>query len=328
MEERRDYWDMVKGALAILVVLGHTLDGYLDSGNLVKSVHLFIYYFHMPLFIFISGLFTKNLTWERTVSKFLYFIKLTLLAQIIYALNSYISTGIFDFDFSYMGAWPWYAFACSAFIIFTYVLQKFNNISVLILSIFIGIIIGYESKIFMEYSLSRIFVFYPFFYLGYMTNLEKLEKLIQDKRRKYISLLMLLTIFIVTYFNMESIEGLIKVFKGVYPYSYLEGFYSDYKLYGPILRAVMYVVSTAISLMFLTSLSTCQCEFFKRLGKYSLEIYLLHFTVINIVSSFLNTETIAGLKQIYIVIICLLFSTFTAFILSNRYIKIIMDKLK
>lgn len=46
--KRIDYLDIAKGLGIILVVIGH-----LDS----TCVHTIIYYFHMPLFFFISGIF-------------------------------------------------------------------------------------------------------------------------------------------------------------------------------------------------------------------------------------------------------------------------------
>lgn len=57
MSNRIDYWDYLKGLCVILVLVGHTIiytvpDSYIDN-----KIFLFIYSFHMPLFMFISGYF-------------------------------------------------------------------------------------------------------------------------------------------------------------------------------------------------------------------------------------------------------------------------------
>ena len=61
--QRDRFWDAVKGVLMFLVVLGHyfqiglnSLGGY----HLIEALLCSIYVFHMPLFVFVSGLFSKN----------------------------------------------------------------------------------------------------------------------------------------------------------------------------------------------------------------------------------------------------------------------------
>ena len=59
-EKRIFLFDNVKFLLIVLVVTGHFLLRYVDNYCHYRSLFLFIYSFHMPLFIFISGLFHKN----------------------------------------------------------------------------------------------------------------------------------------------------------------------------------------------------------------------------------------------------------------------------
>lgn len=53
-KERLLYWDTLKGFLIILVVFGHC--GTAVGDNMLSVV----YSFHMPLFILISGFFSKR----------------------------------------------------------------------------------------------------------------------------------------------------------------------------------------------------------------------------------------------------------------------------
>lgn len=57
MRERIALWDNLKFILITAVVIGHFADFVVDRSDTCKSIYLFIYAFHMPLFIFISGLF-------------------------------------------------------------------------------------------------------------------------------------------------------------------------------------------------------------------------------------------------------------------------------
>ena len=65
MEAERSYLNTLKGLLIVLVVIGHF--GQTIANNLPASfafigqgIVLFIYLFHMPLFLFVSGYLSKN----------------------------------------------------------------------------------------------------------------------------------------------------------------------------------------------------------------------------------------------------------------------------
>lgn len=68
MKERIAYWDNVRFFLIILVVIGHGIHVY-DS-KIFSALFLFIYSFHMPLFVLIAGMFHKNENIEKRVIGF------------------------------------------------------------------------------------------------------------------------------------------------------------------------------------------------------------------------------------------------------------------
>ena len=77
--QKRNIWlDNVKGFLIICVVAGHFLESGIDyHSNMCKSLFLFIYSFHMPLFVFASGLMCEHAikTKERFCKKLANFVK-------------------------------------------------------------------------------------------------------------------------------------------------------------------------------------------------------------------------------------------------------------
>lgn len=55
---RDNYWDTLKFVLIFLVVFGHVLEVNYPPGSVNRGIYNFIYSFHMPLFVFISGRFS------------------------------------------------------------------------------------------------------------------------------------------------------------------------------------------------------------------------------------------------------------------------------
>lgn len=59
--KRNHLFDNIKGVMLILVVVGHTLDPYItDSNSMFRYIMQYIYLFHMPMFAFVTGYFSKN----------------------------------------------------------------------------------------------------------------------------------------------------------------------------------------------------------------------------------------------------------------------------
>lgn len=64
------YLDSLKGFAIILVILGHIIQMWYDSDFTHNKVWLYIYSFHMPLFMFISGYITGIYSNKLSISQF------------------------------------------------------------------------------------------------------------------------------------------------------------------------------------------------------------------------------------------------------------------
>ncbi|MGK0563065.1 acyltransferase family protein, partial [Enterococcus faecalis] len=64
-DKRLYKWDNVKLFLIFLVSFGHILDREASPSRLMETIHFWIYSFHMPAFIFVSGLFSKHAIKQR-----------------------------------------------------------------------------------------------------------------------------------------------------------------------------------------------------------------------------------------------------------------------
>ena len=67
MEKRKENYDNMKGVLILLVVLGHLLFSFSTINSHRASIlTYFIFTFHMPLFMMITGFFSKKKTKPQT----------------------------------------------------------------------------------------------------------------------------------------------------------------------------------------------------------------------------------------------------------------------
>lgn len=70
-EKQRDYFfDNIKGFLIILVVFGHAIRylAFKRNSTVLLGLFMLIYSFHMPLFIFISGFFSKKTNSSKLIN--------------------------------------------------------------------------------------------------------------------------------------------------------------------------------------------------------------------------------------------------------------------
>ena len=56
---RDKFWDSLKFLLIIFVVYGHTIETFAPDGSYHRAMYNFIYSFHMPFFMFVSGRFSQ-----------------------------------------------------------------------------------------------------------------------------------------------------------------------------------------------------------------------------------------------------------------------------
>lgn len=64
LHERDVYFDNLKFILILLVVIGHFMEPF-NAERTTQAVYQFIYSFHMPLFIFAAGYFSKSIRYPK-----------------------------------------------------------------------------------------------------------------------------------------------------------------------------------------------------------------------------------------------------------------------
>ena len=198
-------WDNLKFILIVLVVVGH----FTNTGKIgfYHSIFIFIYSFHMPLFIFVAGLFHKN---EGFWKKALAFIGIYVLYELcIFGLQCAFGKKA-ELDMLYVKTAPWFMLAMAFYCVIGFLLHKVmeKKIPGLILIgslVIFSLLAGYIGSLGRFLALSRVVVFLPYYLLGMYIDRKKLEQLAGNKRLKISGLAVLAVWLVICIVFMETV---------------------------------------------------------------------------------------------------------------------------
>lgn len=291
----RDYQiDSIKGLLIILVVFGHLLLANTKENNWMLTL---IYSFHMPAFIFLNGVFSKNVN-LRKVLRFgiLYFF-----IQVIYILvvnvTSYpwipkthiIVTPIFH---------VWYLLSLTFWYLISVFIKKFNlnPFVVLPVTIIFSLIIRYANfnvdGNYMAYQ--RTIVFAPYFIAGHFITLSNLTQARVKLRKFKLFLYFMIVIFILTnflYFGKNADEWMKMFFGYVNYYQFSNG-----KSIFFLKEILQYIIGTA-AIVLLLGLVPKTKGVLSYLGQHTLYIFICHPIIYFIVYNHINRNSINTIER-------------------------------
>lgn len=270
MKTRDAYFDNAKFLLIFFVVFGHLIQSYIYADKWAYALYTTIFTFHMPAFIVISGYFAKGFRKKGYIKKVTKKLILPyLIFQIIYSFYyAFIyEEGNVIFD-PLLPHWSlWFLLSLFSWNLLLFLFARWRKGFSILLALALGILAGYFDDYSSFFSISRTFVFFPFFLFGFYIKKEHVDKL-RNFRFRYISIFVLVGIFVTLYFapNLDY-----KWLFGSKPYSALE----TRDLYAPVIRMGVYVLTFLATMSFLAAVPK-QEYFFTNWGMYSLYIYLLH----------------------------------------------------
>lgn len=265
-KEKKREWklDNIKGILIILVVLGHLLELDLNM-DYNKYLHVCIYLFHMPAFIFVTGYFAK-FSIKNTLKNILY---PYLLFQLLYLL---FANAIWEKQRSIQLKEPywimWYLFALMIWSLLLFLFQEKSNQWKLLLVIgttILALAIGFVPQVGRTYSLSRIFVFFPFYIAGYYYGKWKINPC-DDKYKYVLSWILLMGIILCCGIFYKEVNR-----NWLYEAT-------DYgkSHYGITFRGMHMGIAFLVIFVLLHLIPNKKIVLLSSLGKNTLSIYLLH----------------------------------------------------
>ena len=272
---QRDYsFDNIKALLIFFVVLGHVLVSA-KNHELVSVVYKCIYLFHMPLFVFISGYFSK-----KAARSFSYSIHSALVPYVIFALIfkiveccvvparlNALPGYLLNVPFSY-----WYLICLFYWRLITPVLSRLKGFA-LPLTIIIGILGGFIGGG-TALSAARACAFLPFYWLGFEFNADTVAGI--RKCPKWICAAGLAAIFAgaaVLYKNVPLSYPSILQMKDSYAESGLSAFS------GIMLRLALYLIAAAVCICAVNLMPNRKCVL-SRIGQATMSIYIAHGYVV------------------------------------------------
>ncbi len=276
---RSSYYDNLKGILTILVVFGHVISPVQNEGkNFFEYIYKALYIFHMPVFVFVSGILTKS---EVRIKDLLGKIFFPLIFfQIIYSFEEYFVNKVF-FDLKTFLIEPfsilWYLLSLFVWRLLIKIPFSYKSIYTFLFSIMVACFVGAIDRVNLYFSLSRTIVFFPFFYLGYLLNEYKPDELIAYCFRKKYFVFAGGLMSLVTFYYLGFFEYPKKMFWQALPFSAL----NVSIIQGIVFRLLVFIM--AISMLVFTVYSVKnRRSFLTKIGEKSLQVYLFHLLIIRV----------------------------------------------
>nr|WP_282705521.1 acyltransferase family protein [Enterococcus phoeniculicola] len=257
----------MKGILIFLVVFGHALEYFRLDNPVIETLYTFIYLFHMPVFVFISGYFSKNLNKGRKTAVTNFLVPFLLLNSLL-SIGLLLTGNIDSFTILNPGWTLWYFYTMFIWRLLLPDLIRLRHI--FILSLIAGILAGFVTEFGTFMALARTLSFTPYFLAGYFLNDSSVEKIRQFKWRKIISwgIILLGAVLAVSWTLLDFPP---EILWGDRPFSFFQ-----LPLYQNILLDVIeYLIGFGFVFVFL-SLAKKRMHFYTPWGANTLSVYLLH----------------------------------------------------
>lgn len=271
-------WDNIKFFMMACVVIGHTIYHFNGSSELAKSLYLFIYLFHMPVFVFVAGLFSKHTVWQRRYEAVIEYGILYVVMKFLETLGEYLSRGRIRFHFFWEDGPAWFALAMAVFFLAAMLIQNYEPKYMLCAAILIGCLAGLDNHLGDHFASMRICVFFPVFLAGYYTDPKvfELKKLtVMEKRLLRIcSWLFLNGCLFLCVTKGTELYPFIKLLKGKYTY-----FDMGYQIGGVLARLICYGF-WAIIILAVIFVNSEKERLYTWLGSRTMAVFLWHNFVI------------------------------------------------
>lgn len=306
--ERNAYFDNAKLLLIFLVVFGHAIQPFTSESNSISTLYIWIYTFHMPAFIFLAGFFAKG------SGNIQYIIRLAKRLLIPYIIFQFIYTGYYFLigkenwytDHIFYPHWSlWFLVSLFCWHLLLIIYKRIPAYFSIIIALSVGIVIGYFDNIEHTFSLSRTFVFFPFFLLGYWLE-KKHIMFLKRNSIKFMSLIIMTTIAITIYYLPDFNYGWLLASKS---YNTL-----GMDQFGGIARLTVYGTSTLMAASFLSWIPKRRFNV-TILGERTLYVYLLHGFIIQ----FLRHHNILEVSNVMDLVGLAILSASIVLLFSTRF---------
>ncbi len=233
----------------------------------------------MPLFIFVSGLFSKKTINEKRYDKIFTYFVLYIFIKAILCVSRFFNKGAISFRVFEENGVPWYAFAIFAFSLITVFLRNLDKKYVFIFSIILACFAGYDTSLSNFLIISRIIVFFPFFYAGYALDANTVAEKLNKKYIKIIAVLVIAAYLVFIYLNYDMISFLRPLLGGKHSFWILKKFPG----YGIFFHFGYYILTFVLGALIISLIPNKLGKGrIATLGSRSVQVYALHYVFIDL----------------------------------------------
>jgi fucose 4-O-acetylase-like acetyltransferase len=261
LRTRNPQVDNAKFVLIALVVIGHGMGALRGHSPLLKAAYHFIYLFHIPAFVYLSGSLARAQFDTRQGLRWLCTLIIPLLVfQAIYqAWNAWLQQDAFAYHVTVPYWLLWYLASLACWRVMLPPMLALGR--PLLVACAIALLAGYAGDIGYPFSLSRTLVFLPFFVAGHRFGL--------DLRGPRIAA-------VVALFLLAALAWLIRDLDPVWLY----GSVAYPGAWGGFRRAGL-LTASAFGVWAVLRLVPRRTSALTAMGRQSLAVYLLHGLLIN-----------------------------------------------
>ncbi len=277
-KQRIFLFDNIKFLAILLVVVGHGINFMTEFEEpfwFANYLYLTIYSFHMPVFLFISGLFLKPMNKETPFpkGKVISYILIGIILRVMMSiLRLFLGMSPAFSVLEIYDSLTWYMWAMAVFITLMWIFREHNTKYFLLLSLIVGCMAGYDSNLGDMFALMRIFVFMPIFTLGYMLTPESVASFLSNKILRIVSVFVVIG-FVILFFSNEDIYTYLRpMFTGRNGFGVLDEGYS----FGCLYRLLCYAISVVFGTAVMALVPNRDLGIISKTGTKTLQIYFWH----------------------------------------------------
>ncbi len=322
--ERFYYMDNLKVILIGLVVFGHYIEP-LVSKTEFHELYTYIYTFHMPLFAFVSGFFSKevslkgigNLIYKLLVYQLLFallFSSVALYENGIEMFNHYGSTMDAQSIISYLLTPIWLLWYLLSLVFWKLLLFIFSKSKWLIpVAFIIGILIVIVPINPRLLSYQRTFALFPFFLIGFYTTRDQLLKFIDYNKMVWLAIILIIITFIIARGVLWNYD--LRHFYYLYNYEVL-----DISKHEAIFSRILLYLQSILMIIYILLLNSKEKNKHSYIGERTFTIYIYHGVIYVLISTLGIYTILQSLPFLIDLIVILILTISTIKILSLEWI--------
>lgn len=322
--KRLKYIDIAKGIGMLLVILGHY--------ECTNDIRRWIFAFHMPLFVFISGYLFKNLT-KSVKSLFTAYLCGSVIGSALYILLNFSLESVGKSLVAIVGGCsaPFYVQEMNTALWFLtglivieilHMLGKSIKVDIIFLIAFplFGALFGTtKSHSYIPWNIDVAMMLYPFFWLGDKVKKIDIESLICTNFRRVVAALLSIISLVVVY-RLAAINVSVNIFRLVYGKNIWMYYFNG--LLGTLgIVIISFVLSTVFK----------ECRILTVIGENTLFILCYHQILIWGCIEIVNRSGLQGYVQIglwILLFIIMLILLLVAALLTRKYVPILIGAQK